>query len=160
MPTAVVNSPKLTPPSVIHISRSCHFVVPRLSHHCNVPHVTKSSTQALQNKPSAHKKVSGCHKKYSVGDIKCRVQAVPFSLQQTIRSLTSKLEIPRSTLWVLMKCQVLTKLRSTVKTILTDANKARHVRYFKSFVDKQGYFKSMLNCIDIDEKLWYITKVT
>ena len=58
-----------------------------------------------------------------------------------------------------MKRQVLTKSRSTVKPNLTDVNKASRVSYCKSFVDKRGYFKSMLNCIDIDKKWWCITTV-
>lgn len=52
------------------------------------------------------------------------------------------------------------KSRSTIKPILTTANMARRVQYCKSFVNADGCFNDLLDRLDIDEKWWYISKVS
>jgi hypothetical protein len=58
-----------------------------------------------------------------------------------------------------MKMGKVLKSCSAVKPNLTDANKAQRVAYCESFVGHDGYFKDMLDQVDIDEKWWYLTQV-
>lgn len=48
-------------------------------------------------------------------------------------------------------------MRSAVK--LTDDNKVQRVAYCESFIEADGCFGDMIDCVDIDEKWWYITRV-
>ena len=103
-------------------------------------------------------KGSGIKRRFAVPQVHAMVKAVPFRYRQNIRSLSAKTGIPRTTLHRYLQIGLLQKSRSTIKPILTAVNKAQRISYCNSFVGPYGCFNDMLDCIDIDEKWWYITQ--
>lgn len=101
------------------------------------------------------KKGSGRKRKHTVGAIKEVVKAVPLTNRKRIRSLAKAIKVPRSTLHRFLKEGVLQRTRSSIKPLLTEANKQARINWVKSQVEEDGRFNDMMD--HIDEKWFYIT---
>ena len=75
-----------------------------------------------------------------------------------MRTLASKVGIPKSRIHDALKKGLLEHTQNTIRPILTDKNKADRVVYCCSFV-QDGQFVDMLERVDIDEKWFYMTEV-
>lgn len=101
------------------------------------------------------KKGSGRKRKHTVGAIKEVVKAVPLTNRKRIRSIAKAIKVPRSTLHRFLKEGVLQRTRSSIKPLLTEANKQARINWVKSQVEEDGRFNDMMD--HIDEKWFYIT---
>ncbi len=105
--------------------------------------------------------------KYNMDDLRAHVQSVPLCQRTCIQDLASKLKIPSSTLHCLLGGKDIRqgskgfqRHTSSVKPMLTDANKLERVWWAVSKIDSDnGFYKSMDDEIHVDEKWFYMTKV-
>ena len=104
------------------------------------------------------KKGSGGKFKLNPNDVKTRVKVAPFSLRKLLRSLSSQMGIPVTSLFCYLKLGVLGKDGSAVKPTLTPANKVARVEYCKRFVDTYGCFEPMLDWLNIGKKWRFLNK--
>jgi len=105
-------------------------------------------------------KGSGRHGKISVLELHLHVKAVSFHFCKNIRTLSFKIGIPLMTIHCALKLGLIKLSKNSIKPILTPKNKLDRVTYCHSFVQEQS-FVEMLDCVDIDEKWFYLTpKVT
>jgi hypothetical protein len=117
--------------------------------------VNRDRVKSLQTLPG-----SGRHPKISVVELYAKVKAVPFHFCKNVRTMASKVGIPKSTIHYTLKKGLLKHTRNTIRPILTDKNKADRVVYCCSFVqDGQFVVVDMLERVDIDEKWFYMTEV-
>ena len=84
---------------------------------------------------------------------------VPFNRRSTIRSLAYAIDIPRSTLFRILKEGTIKRINSTLKPLLTPTNKIARLQFSLKFVRPNGLFHDMYDYVHIDEKWFYITKV-
>ena len=91
-----------------------------------------------------------------------KVKSVPFRRRQTIRSTAAAVGVSTTTIFNLMKEENgIQRKTTTLKPLLSDANKLERMRFCVSKVDPSTMkFKSMLNTVHIDEKWFYMTKDT
>ena len=75
-----------------------------------------------------------------------------------MRSLSYSSGIPSTSLFRLMKDGMLQRHSSSLKPHLTNKNRKERVEYCRSFVNEQGVFDPMMNCVHIDEKWFFMTR--
>ena len=98
-----------------------------------------------------HKLGAGPPRKVPVEELHRRVKLAPFRYRKDIRTLADYTGIPKSTLHRALKAGLL-------KVLLTEDNKTSRIAYCKGFVEEDGCFSDMLDCVDIDEKWFYLTQ--
>ena len=100
------------------------------------------------------------HKTIDREAIKETIQNIPMKRRQTIRSLAHASKLSVGTIHNLTKeDEVLKRVTTSLKPLLTDQNKVDRVKFCASKVlAGSSQFASMLNDIHIDEKLFYMTK--
>jgi len=88
-----------------------------------------------------------------------QMKEIPLNHRGTIRSLSCAIDVPKSTLFERFKeGNILKRISSTVKPILTDRNKQARLQFSLSKVKPDGYFEDLFNYVHIDEKWFYLTK--
>jgi hypothetical protein len=98
--------------------------------------------------------------------LRVAVAQVPKSKRKTFWSLSSAVAVPKSTLFdMLTKERMLRRNTLSLKPHLTEENKIAHFAYALEEVFPQGgqhdgqvRFKDMFDCVDIDEKWFYLTR--
>ena len=93
--------------------------------------------------------------RFSEEEVNNRIAAVPLSQRQTLRDTGEATGIAKSTLARYLKSNVFKRTNTTLRPLLTDANKIRRLEFCLQFLNPQtGRFKPMNNIIHIDEK-WF-----
>eukprot|EP00559_Dactyliosolen_fragilissimus_P006415 CAMPEP_0184857158 /NCGR_PEP_ID=MMETSP0580-20130426/2320_1 /TAXON_ID=1118495 /ORGANISM="Dactyliosolen fragilissimus" /LENGTH=508 /DNA_ID=CAMNT_0027352589 /DNA_START=6 /DNA_END=1532 /DNA_ORIENTATION=+ len=108
------------------------------------------------NYHSLKKGNSGRKKKYSAKDTEDALNSVRLEDRSTLRSLAHHSGIPTTSAWRLVKEKMISRHTSTMKPLLTPANKVARYKYCKSFVRPDGMFHDMMDRVHIDEKWFYL----
>lgn len=88
-----------------------------------------------------------------------KLRHIPLSRRGTIRSAAHAIEVPKSTLFrILKKGKSIKRVSSTIKPFLTEKNKKDRVEFCLSKVLPDGKFMDFKDYIHIDEKWFYLTK--
>ncbi|KAF0702551.1 hypothetical protein AaE_015855 [Aphanomyces astaci] len=91
-----------------------------------------------------------------------RVSKLPPTKKMDLRTMSEALHVPKSTLHDAFVAGVLVRKHSSLKPLLTDANKEARKRYAMSFahaVNGTITFDSMMDRVFLDEKWFYLRKV-
>ena len=84
-----------------------------------------------------------------------RIAAAPLCQRQTLRDTGEATGIAKSTLARYLKINVFKRSNTTLRPILTDANKAQRLDFCHLFLNpRHGRFRPMMNIFHIDEK-WF-----
>lgn len=88
-----------------------------------------------------------------------KIKNIPFNQRSTIRCLARAIDVPRSSLFdILKKGNKIKRISSTVKPLLTEKNKQDRLKFCLSNVDQDGKFADLYDHVFIDEKWFYITR--
>lgn len=107
---------------------------------------------------SSKKINSGRKRKYDKLALE-NIKAIDLHKRQTLRGLSCNINIPLTSCWRLLKQGFMKRHTSSLKPLLTDANKAKRINFFQTFIWTTGLFKDMLNYIHIDEKWFHLTQI-
>jgi hypothetical protein len=134
-------------------------------HRATVRRIWTRATASKQGEKGAYcaksKKGERGRKKKDFSQQLANLKNVPPSQRGTFRSTANAVGLNKSTLYNLVKRKEIRIHTSTLKPVLTDANKKQRVDFCTRLIDKQTMtFSSMMDVIHIDEKWFYISKNT
>ncbi|ETV83344.1 hypothetical protein H257_04095 [Aphanomyces astaci] len=93
-----------------------------------------------------------------------RLKKIPKTQRTTFRSIAAAMNMSRSTLHAYYKRGIFVKYTSTVRPLLTDANKAVRVqwvmKHLHALSSAQYAFDDMMNTVHVDEKWFFATKIS
>lgn len=109
-----------------------------------------------------------CHKKKNCGRKRkdyatnfAAMRDIPLNERGTVRSLSSAIKIPKSTLFErFAKDREIKRVSSAVKPFLTEHNKRQRLDFCISKVQPNGHFHDFYDAVHIDEKWFYLTQTT
>ncbi len=109
----------------------------------------------------------GRKKKWDIKEVKNEVRSLGMKERNTWRNLSQSVGIPCTTLHDLYKTgKVFRRYRSSLKPYLTEENKLARLLHALEEVDlgtvdrdnETGFYKDFYDCVDVDEKWFYLTK--
>ena len=106
------------------------------------------------------KQGSGRPLKYSPEQLSEKISTIPLVNRRTLRSIAHHSGIPFSTLYDYRRRGLILRATSSVKPKLTDENVLLRKEYCLSFVDDDGYFSDLMGQVHVDEKWFYVMKIT
>ena len=106
-----------------------------------------------------HRKGAGAPFRISIEDLQTCVKAVPFHFCKNSWTLAYKVGIPATTIRRALKVGCLKTSMNNLKPFLTPKNQADCVAYCHSFVDTDSWFSNMMDCVEINEKWFYLSEV-
>ncbi|KAF0696063.1 hypothetical protein As57867_006353, partial [Aphanomyces stellatus] len=94
---------------------------------------------------------------YTKEQIKNKLLEVPLSERTTLRSISEKTGIPLGSLHRYLKQGLFRAHSSSIRPLLTDANKYARLKYAAALVGPTMQFNDMLDVVHLDEKWFYLT---
>ncbi|KAF0684296.1 Aste57867_23714 [Aphanomyces stellatus] len=109
----------------------------------------------------ANRKKGRCGRKFKFTpeQVKTKLLELPLADRTTLRSISEKTEVKLATLHRYLKHGMFRAHSSTVRPVLTDANKYARLKFAASMVGSDMVLKEMDDVVHLDEKWFYITKV-
>ncbi|KAF0682707.1 hypothetical protein As57867_025112, partial [Aphanomyces stellatus] len=85
---------------------------------------------------------------------------LPLANRTTLRAISEQTGISRGSLHRYLKLGMFRAHSSAIRPVLTEANKYARMKFAMSFVNANMQFDEMLEHVHLDEKWFYLTKVT
>ncbi|KAF0684171.1 Aste57867_23839 [Aphanomyces stellatus] len=99
-------------------------------------------------------------KAFTAQQVKAKLLEVPLEDRTTLRSVAEKTEIKLATLHRYLRLGLFRAHSSSIRPMLTDANKYARLAYAAKMVSPDMSMDAMMDCVHLDEKWFYITRVT
>ena len=105
---------------------------------------------------------SGRPLKYSPEQLSEKIKAIPLGNRRTLRSLAFHSGIPHTTLYNYnyRRRGLILRATSSVKPQLTDENILLRKEFCLGFVDADGFFSDLMGHVHVDEKWFYVLRIT
>ena len=100
-----------------------------------------------------------CGRKSKYPNLCAKLAEIPKTKRTTIQAIAGALKMPYSTLQWYIKRGVLIKRSSTIKPVLTDANKMLRMKWALDHVAPDFRFHPMYDYVHVDEKWYYMARV-
>ncbi|ETV96545.1 hypothetical protein H310_10256 [Aphanomyces invadans] len=102
----------------------------------------------------------GRKKAYTTEQVKTKLLEVPLEDRTSLRSIAEKTGIKLATLHRYLRLGMFRAHSSSIRPMLTDANKYARLKYAANKVGPDMMMDAMLDCVHLDEKWFYITRET
>ncbi|KAF0705717.1 hypothetical protein AaE_014395 [Aphanomyces astaci] len=102
----------------------------------------------------------GRKKAFTAEQVKAKLLQVPLAQRTTLRSISERTGISLGSLHRYLKLGLFRSHSNAIKPLLTDANKYGRMKHAVEFVGSTLELNDMLQFVHLDEKWFYITKVS